>query len=215
MSKFKNLEAYLPSKTYDLLPFKFDRLNDEEYILTNMAGEYYVIPNGRLNDVINHQLRPLDVDYANLRSKHFIREVGDKAPLELLALKVRTKLARLANFTNLHLFVVTLRCDHSCPYCQVSRQSEDKAAFDMTQEIADKALDFVFRSPCPGLKIEFQGGEPLLNFEIIKYVVMHAEERNKIAGRDLQFVIATTLSLLTDDILAFCKAHKVILSSSL
>lgn len=215
MSKFQDFETYLPSHQYKLLPFKFDRLGSEEYILTNMAGEYHIIPANKLVEIIDHRLMPGEPEYTDLRAKHFLCESDDKAPLELLALKVRTKLARLANFTNLHLFVVTLRCDHSCPYCQVSRQSEDKSTYDMTKATADKALDFVFRSPCPGIKIEFQGGEPLLNFEMIEYVVLQAEERNSALGRDLQFVIATTLSLLTDEILVFCKAHKIILSSSL
>ena len=85
----------------------------------------------------------------------------------------------------------------------------------MTREMADKSLDFVFRSPCPGIKIEFQGGEPLLNFEMVKYIVIEAEKRNKNIGRDLQFVIATTLSMLTDEILSFCKQHNILLSSSL
>ena len=216
MSKFQDLDTYLPIPTqYKLLPFKFDRLTDQEYILTNLAGEYQVVPTETLEAIVNHRLTPDQSEYADLRAKHFIYETGERAPLELLALKLRTKLAKLANFTNLHLFVVTLRCDHSCPYCQVSRQSQDKAAFDMTRETADKALDFVFRSPSPGLKIEFQGGEPLLNFEMVKYVVLKAKERNKTLGRSLQFVIATTLSLLTDDILDFCKEHGIILSSSL
>jgi sulfatase maturation enzyme AslB (radical SAM superfamily) len=78
--------------------------------------------------------------------------------LDLLALKVRTKLRRLPDFTGLHIFVVSLRCEHSCPYCQVSRQSDDKTAFDMSPETAEKALSLVFRSPSPNIKIEFQGG---------------------------------------------------------
>lgn len=216
MSKFLEREAYIPaSKQYKLLPFKFDRLNDKEYILTNLVGEFQVVLAEKLESIIQHRLTPDQAEYADLRAKHFILEPNERAPLELLALKLRTKLARLANFTNLHLFVVTLRCDHSCPYCQVSRQSEDKSAYDMTKETADKALDFVFRSPSPGLKIEFQGGEPLLNFEMVKYVVLQAEERNETQNRNLQFVIATTLSLLTDEILAFCKEHRIMLSSSL
>jgi sulfatase maturation enzyme AslB (radical SAM superfamily) len=48
----------------------------------------------------------------------------------------------------------------------------------MTQEMADKGLDFVFRSPSQALKIEFQGGEPLLNFEMVKYIVLEAKKRN-------------------------------------
>lgn len=45
-------------------------------------------------------------------------------------------------------------------------------------ETAEKALALVFRSPSPGIKIEFQGGEPLLNFPLIRYVVERAEAWN-------------------------------------
>ncbi|MDT4839950.1 His-Xaa-Ser system radical SAM maturase HxsB [compost metagenome] len=92
---------------------------------------------------------------------------------------------------------------------------ESEGAFDMTPAMADKALDFVFRSPNPAIKIEFQGGESLLNFALIRYVVEAAKRRNQVERRDLQFVIATTLSLLDDDMLVFCKVHDIHLSSSL
>ena len=215
MSKFRSSDSFQPRVDYQLLPFKFDRLNDQEYILTNMVGEYLILSHEKLLETINHNLANDSEDYSDLRSKHFIQLPNEKSPTELLSLKLRTKWSRLANFTNLHIFVVTLRCDHSCPYCQVSRQSEDKGKFDMTREMADKSLDFVFSSPCPGIKIEFQGGEPLLHFEMVKYIVIEAEKRNENIGRDLQFVIATTLSMLTDEILIFCKQHNILLSSSL
>lgn len=216
MSKFQAYENYLPSEnSYKLLPFKFERLNDNEYVITNLSGELTIVNESELNRIVEHELKPTEYLYSDLRSKQFIYEPLDKAPLQLLAIKLRTKLSRLTNFTNLHIFVVTLRCDHSCPYCQVSRQSEDRATFDMTTEIADKGIDFVFRSPSPALKIEFQGGEPLLNFDLIKYIVLEAKKRNEFAKRDLAFVIATTLSLLTDEVLAFCKEHRIVLSTSL
>ncbi|WP_454565304.1 His-Xaa-Ser system radical SAM maturase HxsB [Pseudomonas sp. AIG] len=215
MSKFQKLEFYAQQRPYELLPFKFDRLNDCEYIITNMAGEYHVLPMAVLEPLINRTLPLTSELIPTLRSKQFIRFPEEKAPLQLLALKIRTRLSRLAQFTNLHIFVVTLRCDHSCPYCQVSRQSESRDEFDMTSEMADRSLDFVFMSPNPAIKIEFQGGEPLLNFEMVKYVVLEAEKRNLKEGRDLQFVIATTLSLLTDEMLIFCKQHRIVLSSSL
>ena len=216
MSKFQPIAFYdNPLRTYDLLPFRFESLTTEEIVLTNMVGEYIYFPRNRLNDLIEHKLKPNDPLYSQLRISHFIQEPGEKAGIELLALKTRTKYANLSNFTNLHMFVVTLRCDHSCPYCQVSRQSDDKSAFDMTQQTADKALDFVFRSPNPALKIEFQGGEPLLNFDLIRYVVETATKRNLTEQRDLQFVITTTLSLATDEILNYCRDHKIYLSASL
>lgn len=216
MSKFQGLDAYVsPFGTYELLPFQFERLDEGEVVLTNAVGEYAFLSHNKLRALVDHRLPPSDPDYATLRAKHILREPGDEAALQLLALKTRTKLSRLANFTNLHLFVTTLRCDHSCQYCQVSRQSEDKAAFDMTQETADKALDIVFRSPNPAIKIEFQGGEPLLNFQLIRHVVENAERRNATEQRDLQFVITTTLSFATDEILEYCRDHRIFLSSSL
>jgi His-Xaa-Ser system radical SAM maturase HxsB len=215
VSKFQKLDFYAQHRPYELLPFKFDRLNDCEYVITNMAGEHHVLPVPVLEPLINRTLPPTSELIPTLRSKQFIRFPEEQAPLQLLALKIRTRLSRLAQFTNLHIFVVTLRCDHSCPYCQVSRQSEIRDEFDMTSEMADRSLDFVFMSPNPAIKIEFQGGEPLLNFEMVKYVVLEAEKRNLKEGRDLQFVIATTLSLLTDEMLIFCKQHRIVLSSSL
>jgi len=217
MSKFQPLESYVAADTgkYELLPVRFEALGDDEVVLTNAVGEFTFLSRRKLEDLIAHRLAPTDPDYITLRSRHFLREEGDSASLELLALKTRTKFSKLANFTNLHLFVVSLRCDHSCQYCQVSRQSENKAAFDMTHETADKALDLVFRSPNPAIKIEFQGGEPLLNFDLIHYVVEKAEQRGQAEGRDLQFVITTTLALATDEILEFCRDHKIYLSSSL
>ena len=216
MSKFLTYEAYLnPTKKYSLLPFKFERLDEEEVVLTNMVGQYALLTRSKLDELVSHNLDQQDEDYIALRSKHFLAEESDKGSYELLTLKVRTKYSNLRNFTNLHMFVVSLRCDHSCQYCQVSRQSENKAAFDMTVETADKSLDLVFQSPNQAIKIEFQGGEPLLNFDLIKHIVLSAKSRNVIENRNLQFVITTTLTMLTDEILQFCKEHTIYLSSSL
>ena len=100
-----------------------------------------------------------------MRSRHMIRAPGEALPVELLAVKLRTRKRRLAELTALHMFVVTLRCEHTCRYCQVSRQSTAESEFDMSEETAEAALELVFRSPSPQIKIEFQGGESLLNFD--------------------------------------------------
>ncbi len=216
MSKFSTLDKYVSKEGhYELLPFRFESLDGDDVVLTNFVGEFVILKRGKLDEVVHKRLLPSDEIYSLLRTRHFIKEASDTASIQLLGLKTRTKYSNIRNFTNLHLFVVSLRCDHSCPYCQVSRQSENKAAFDMTEETADQALKIVFRSPNPAIKIEFQGGEPLLNFDLIRHVVLKAKKINEVEKRDLQFVITTTLSLITDEILDFCKDHKIFLSSSL
>lgn len=217
MSRFQAIEAYeKPLEAgYKLLPFNFTKLRDSEYVLTNQAGEYLVLDRPDIQNFVHHKLDARSDAYNNLKSKHFLIDEDSSIALDLLPLKLRTKLHQLADFTALHIFVVSLRCEHSCPYCQVSRQTNDKVAFDMTRETAEKALAVAFRSPSPTIKIEFQGGEPLLNFDLIKYIVHRAEEINLAEKRRLQFVIATNLALITDEILEFCKAHKVLISTSL
>lgn len=111
--------------------------------------------------------------------------------------------------------MVTLRCDHSCPYCQVSRVTEDKVRYDMSETTARRAVDWMFRSPAPVLKVEFQGGESLLNFERIREIVELVNERNIAEQRTIEFVIATNLSQVSDEVLAYCGEHNILLSSSL
>ncbi len=216
-SKFKSLSEYNqePNLTYELLPFRFIKLDDTRYVLTNEVGEFLLLDRETLVDFVHRKLEPNSSIYNDLKSRHMLIDSDSNVALDLLALKYRTKMQFVENFTSLHLFITTLRCDHSCPYCQVSRQSEDRLAFDMTTEIADKGIEFTFRSPSPSIKIEFQGGESLLNFDLIKYIVSKAKEKNEIAQKELGFVIATNLSQVTDEILEYCHEHSILISTSL
>jgi His-Xaa-Ser system radical SAM maturase HxsB len=215
-SVFEEAVAYLPKdSSYKLLPFRFIRLDPARYVAVNEVGEWQTLARAELDMLVHKTLPPENPLYLSLKSKHFLEDQDSDVAIDLLTLKRRTKQARIPQFTGLHMFVVTLRCNHSCRYCQVSRQSEDRSAFDMTIPMADKGLDFTFQSPSRAIKIEFQGGEPLLNFDLIKYIVLEAKKRNKTENRKLAFVIATNLSVLSDEILDFCRTHKVMLSTSL
>jgi uncharacterized protein len=215
--RFNELSAYqAPSHgTYMLLPFRFISLDRNRHVVTNMIGEYLILSREQIRDFVARKIEVHGNLYNELKSRHFLIDEESSVALDLLATKYRTKQSLLANFTSLFMFVTTLRCDHSCPYCQVSRQSENKEAFDMTAEMADRAIDFMFHSPAPSIKVEFQGGESLLNFELVKYIVDQVKHRNVTEGKDIAFVIATNLAMLTDDHLKFCLEHDIYLSTSL
>ena len=85
----------------------------------------------------------------------------------------------------------------------------------MSQESAERALELALRSPAKEIKIEFQGGEPLLNFDLISWIIEEAEARGTKLGKEIEFVITSTLVYLTDEILEFLKEHRVLLSTSL
>lgn len=216
MSKFKDFEFYSGSaKSYDLLPFRFTKLSGDDYVVTNLVGEFVVLSRGDLENFARGKMVTSHPAYRTLKVKHFLSDADSGVSTDLLALKARTKFGPLANFTGLHLFVTTLRCDHSCPYCQVSRVNDRRREFDMSEETAMKSLDLTFRSPSPALKIEFQGGESLLNIPIMRLVVEEAKRRNVSAKRDLEFVIATNLALLDEEALDFALEHNILISTSL
>ncbi len=54
-----------------------------------------------------------------------------------------------------------------------------------------------------------------MNFSLVQQIVGRAEERNLAERRDLQFVIATNLALMSDDILEYCRDHSILISTSL
>jgi His-Xaa-Ser system radical SAM maturase HxsB len=197
------------------LPFRFESLEADRVVVTNLVGEHLILDRTELESVVSGGV-PTQSTLDALRSRHIIREPGEALPVELLASKLALRKRRLAELTALHMFVVSLRCEHTCRYCQVSRQaSSSKGEFDMTEETAEAALRHVFSSPSHQIKIEFQGGEPLLNFDLVRWIVLRAEAINRVEDRDLAFVITTNLALIDDDILDFCAEHDIAISTSI
>jgi His-Xaa-Ser system radical SAM maturase HxsB len=85
----------------------------------------------------------------------------------------------------------------------------------MSQEVARKTVDFIFKSPSPYLTIEFQGGEPLMNWPAVKQVVEYALQKNIAAKRSLKFCLVSNFSLLDEGKLDFLLSHDVSLCTSL
>jgi His-Xaa-Ser system radical SAM maturase HxsB len=214
---FRSPEHYRPPAPngYRLLPFRFMRWDGTDLLVTNEAGEFTFLSTSEFERFVSGGLDPRSTTFRTLKSKHFLTDTGLEVPIALLATKYRTKMAFLDGFTKLHLFVVTLRCDHSCPYCQVSRVNADRTRFDMSRDTAERAVALMFQSPSPDLKVEFQGGESLLNTELIAFVVQQVAERNRSENRAIDFVIATNLAELSDDVLALCQENRIHLSTSL
>ncbi len=199
---------------WELLPLRFHRFDADSVVLTNLVGEHVFVSASQLIEVLDGTCEDQQV-LAELRAKHLIQLPGERLPAELLAIKLRTRLRRLPDSTGLHMFVATLRCEHTCRYCQVSRQSSARSEYDMSQDTAERALRLAFRSPSPHLKLEFQGGEPLLNFPLVQWTVEQAKRINEDHGKQLAFVIATNLALIDDEILEFCEREDVYFSTSL
>jgi His-Xaa-Ser system radical SAM maturase HxsB len=217
--KYKEYSLFDQSNSgnYYLLPFKFHRLNESKEIVVNEVGDFLILSTGTVKRIIEKKINKNEEPdlYADLISSFFISESQLDPLIDLLATRYRTKKSFLDEFTSLHIFVITLRCDHSCQYCQVSRVSQDKNQFDMSIEHINKSIDMMLMSPSRSITMEFQGGESLLSFEKVAYAVERTEKLSKGSDKDIQYVICTNLSQITDEILDYCKAHKILISTSL
>jgi len=111
--------------------------------------------------------------------------------------------------------VTTLRCNQNCKYCHANSRGEKEKGFDMDEETARKTVDFIFQSPSENINIEFQGGEPTLNYDIIKFVVNYAKEKNRSAGKNLGFSLVTNLVAVDDEMISFFLQEGVGICTSL
>lgn len=216
---FYDYQTYDSNTTdsYFLMPFNFHRINENWEALINIAGDFLIVPNGTSNKIVTRKIREdKDSDlYADLISNFFISEEPIHPLIDVLATKYRTKKSFLDKFTALHIFVISLRCEHTCEYCQVSRVTPNKDAFDLKKEYLEKGVDLMLQSPSEHVTMEFQGGEPLLAFDLLKYGVAYAIDNAKEKEKKVSFVICTNLALVNEEMLSFCKVHNILISTSL
>ncbi len=199
---------------YQILPHRFERIQEEVFV-TNEVGEYVYLPNEDFEKFVNHKLKPESDSYKNLKGKQILSDNHTEDVLEMLSTKYRTKKYFLSQFTSLHMIVVSLRCNSNCSYCQVSKKDIEDLNYDMNKETAKNVVNKIFESPSHNIKIEFQGGEPLLDFDIIKFIIERAEWKNIFKKKNLEFVICTNLTLIDERKLKWLKGHKVYISTSI
>ncbi|HZQ68115.1 MAG TPA: His-Xaa-Ser system radical SAM maturase HxsB [Terriglobales bacterium] len=213
---FYPVDAYAShTPDYQLLPFRFLRLDERNELLVNEAGEFLISPTGTTRALVRRQLAPGSDLYSTLKAKQFLTDSNSSHLLDILASKYRTKHAFMEGFTKLHIFVVTLRCDHSCHYCQVSRQTEDKENYDMSFDTAARSIELMMKSPSHNVTLEMQGGEPLLAFDVIRFIVPRAKKRAMELGKTLDLVVTTNLANATDEMLFYLRDENVKISTSL
>ena len=199
---------------YRFLPFRFKRLGNQVF-LSNLIGDSLILDKEEFADFTKKRLSKVSPKYAILRARHFLAD-DNKTHEDLLSSELWTKKSFIQGFTKLHIFVLTVRCNSACVYCQASRQDAcSSRSYDMPIETARKHVELMMHSPSPDITVEFQGGEPFLNFDALKEIVLYSEELNKPKNKNLTYVACTNLSLWDNEKIDFCKAHNIQISTSL
>lgn len=96
-------------------------------------------------------------------------------------------------------------CNLACRYCFAEEGEYHGRRELMSFEVGKAALDFLIANSGNrrNLEVDFFGGEPLMNFEVVKQLVAYGREQEKIHNKNFRFTLTTNGVLLNDDIMEF------------
>lgn len=97
-------------------------------------------------------------------------------------------------------------CNMNCEYCFAGKGEYHGDAGLMSYETGKKAIDYLIENS-PGrknLEVDFFGGEPLLNWQVIKKLVDYGRRLEKSTGKNFRFTLTTNGLLIDDDVIDFC-----------
>lgn len=202
------------NKRYYILPFKFTRINNKELIV-NEVGDYIFVPKGTTKRIVERDIIPQEDLYKDLLSRFIICEDYNNHLQNILATRIRTKKSFLDGFTSLHIFVLTLRCNQKCIYCQAMSKDNKSNHKDMSIFTLSKSIDLMLKSPNQHITMEFQGGESTLAYSLIEYAVRETQRKNSLLGKEIRYVLCSNIAYFDDRLLDLCEKHEIFISTSL
>ena len=107
-------------------------------------------------------------------------------------------------------------CNLNCEYCFASQGRYQGERALMSYEVGVRAIDFLIDNAGPHktLDIDFFGGEPLMNWDVVKRLVAYARGRETASGKRFRFTLTTNGLLVDDDVIEFSnrEMHNVVMS---
>lgn len=107
-------------------------------------------------------------------------------------------------------------CNLNCEYCFASQGKYHGDRALMSFEVAKQAIDFLIENSGSrkNLEVDFFGGEPLMNFEVVKEITAYCRSIEKEKGKNFRFTLTTNGVLLDDEVIDFAnrECHNVVLS---
>ena len=107
-------------------------------------------------------------------------------------------------------------CNLTCEYCFASQGKYQGERALMSFEVGKQALDFLIAHSGSrrNLEVDFFGGEPLMNWDVVKRLVAYGREQEKLHNKKFRFTLTTNGMLIDDDVIEFAnkEMHNVVLS---
>ena len=131
-----------------------------------------------------------------------------KSSFESMAGKLKEKTSGVVKALCLH---IAHTCNLNCSYCFASQGKYSGERAVMSLEVGKRALDFLIENSGTrrNLEVDFFGGEPLMNFEVVKELVAYARSIEGKYNKNFRFTLTTNGMLIDDDVIDFANRECV------
>ena len=210
------------------------KLNGYNIVLDVFSGSVHVVDDVAYDAIALYETHAEDEVVAELLMKYGARaDVNEKELRGLMddirALKDAGKLYTEDEYRDLaidfkrrqtHVKALCLHvahtCNLNCSYCFASQGKYHGERALMSFEVGKRALDFLIEHSGAhrNLEVDFFGGEPLMNWDVVKQLVAYAREREKETGKNFRFTLTTNGVLVDDEVIEFSnrEMHNVVMS---
>jgi His-Xaa-Ser system radical SAM maturase HxsB len=191
----------------NIWPLRF-REQQNEILFADEAGGWFRSNEAFLTRYAEDGLTTNDHDFLRLHGHAY--DTKHDLPFNAFAYRWvnRQSTARPLSYV---MLIPTLRCNLSCTYCQVSRAAQNAQGYDWSPEILKDVLAFLDNIQSDHIKIEFQGGEPLLRVDLLEEVRSFCRTR----FAKSEFVVCTNLQSLGEREWAFLESDDTHVSTSI
>ena len=177
---------------YDMIEL-YPKKSSEE-IITDMMEKY-----GDREDVNEEELKLCMQDIKDLVAA---KKLYTEDTFEPMAGTFKERSGNVVKALCLH---VAHTCNLNCSYCFASQGKYHGERALMSFEVGKRALDFLVENSGSrrNLEVDFFGGEPLMNWEVVKELVKYARSIEKEHNKNFRFTLTTNGMLIDDDVIEF------------
>ena len=168
--------------------------NDKDAVIENVYKKFSSNPEVTLDDVKECYDQ---VEFLKSKGKLFSPDT-----FKPIAGKLKQKTAGVIKALCLH---IAHTCNLNCSYCFASQGKYHGERAVMSFEVGKRALDFLVENSGSrhNLEVDFFGGEPLMNFDVVKQLVTYARSIEKEHNKNFRFTLTTNGVLIDDDVIEF------------
>ena len=210
------------------------KLNGFNIVLDVCSGSVHVVDDVAYDIIAEFENKEKDVIVAEMLEKYAHEEVTREDVLECfaqveelkengklfapdtfepMANKLKEKTAGVVKALCLH---IAHTCNLNCSYCFASQGKYHGDRAVMSFEVGKQALDFLVANSGTrhNLEVDFFGGEPLMNFQVVKDLVAYARSIEKEKGKNFRFTLTTNGVLVDEDVIEWAnrECSNVVLS---